>query len=118
MKTRNKSAAVTSEYSRKSINNIGKSEEDRLENEILLKYLYAVGKRTTGYQGTGACKSPPKEFLTSYNINHPEFSRGQRLFLNELCTMYSVTPMKESKKAQYIKLFQQQKENGISFSFQ
>ena len=111
LKRRNKSA-VTSEYSRKSLNNIEKSEEERLENEILLKYLYAVGKRTTGLQGTGVNQRPPKEFLSSYNINHPEFSRGQRLFLNELCSMYSVAPLKESKKTQYIKLFKQQSESG------
>ncbi len=112
MKRRNKSAVSSSEYSRRSINNIGKSEEEKRENEILLKYLYAVGKRTTGYQNTGVNATPPREFLTSYNINHPEFTRGQRLFINELCSMYSVTPLKESKKNQYIKLFHQQKESG------
>lgn len=29
-------------------------------------------------------------------------------FLNELCSMYSVTPLKQSKQQQYIKLFRKQ----------
>ncbi len=89
-----------------------KKEEERLENEILLKYLYAVGKRTTGLQTHTELRRPPSEFLSSYNINHPEFNKGQRLFLNELCSMYSVAPLKQSKKQQYIKLFKQQTDGG------
>lgn len=111
LKRRNQSAVPVT--SRKSIyaNTIEKKEDEETENEILLRYLYAVGKRTTGLQGTGLNKRPPREFLSSYNINHPEFNKGQRLFLNELCSMYSVTPLKEWKKDQYIKLFQKQKQS-------
>lgn len=105
LRKRNKSTS----RSNKSINkSLDKKEEEGLENEILLKYLYAVGKRTTGLQTSADYKRPPSQFLSSYNINHPEFSKGQRLFLNELCSMYSVEPLKQSKKQQYIKLFKQQ----------
>lgn len=110
LKRLNKSAVPI--VHRKTMNNsLEKKEEERMENEILLKYLYAVGKRQTGFQGTGQSQKPPREFLSSYNINHPEFNKGQRLFLNELCNMYSVLPMKQSKQEQYIKLFQKQKES-------
>ncbi len=91
---------------------LDKKQEERLENDILLQYLYEVGKRTTGLQGTVENKRPPREFLASYNINHPQFSKGQRLFINELCGMYSVTPLKQSKQDQYIKLFKNQADAG------
>lgn len=109
LRKKNRSAVPIKSQSEKCMSNsLDKKEEERLENEILLKYLYAVGKRTTGLQGTGESRRPPREFLSSYNINHPEFSKGQKLFLNELCSMYSVTPLKQSKQQQYIKLFKKQ----------
>lgn len=93
---------------------LDKKRDERLENDILLQYLYEVGKRTTGLQGQPESKRPPREFLASYNINHPQFSKGQRLFINELCNMYSVTPLKQSKQDQYIKLFKNQTDAGKS----
>lgn len=109
LRRRNKSAVPIVSQSEKCMSQtLDKKEEERLENEILLKYLYAVGKRTTGLQSSNVNRRPPREFLSSYNINHPEFSKGQKLFLNELCSMYSVAPLKESKQQQYIKLFKKQ----------
>lgn len=92
---------------------LDKKEEEQLENDILLKYLYAVGKRTTGLQNTNLNRRPPREFLSSYNLNHPEFNKGQRLFLNELCSMYSVEPLKQLKQDQYLNLFKKQTVGGI-----
>lgn len=76
---RNKSAVPTSSY--KAFNStLEKKEDEQLENEILLKYLYAVGKRTTGFQTARSYRRPPREYLSSYNLNHPNFNNGQRLF--------------------------------------
>ena len=118
LRRRNKSAVPIVSQSEKCMSQtLDKKEEERLENEILLKYLYAVGKRTTGLQSSNVNRRPPREFLSSYNINHPEFSKGQKLFLNELCSMYSVAPLKESKQQQYIKLFKKQTDGGFYIDF-
>lgn len=80
-----------------------------IEKALLLKYLYAIGPRTTGFQNKFINSTLPKEFTSSYNLNHPEFSTGQRLFLNNICNIYSVTKMKQHKQEQYARLLEQQK---------
>lgn len=85
------------------------------ENDEFLRYLISIGKRKTGLQDKRPDKKPPSEFMGSYNLNHPDLNKGQRLYLNDLCRMYSVNPLKQSKQVQYLKLYQKQKDIGNHF---
>jgi len=55
----------------------------------------------------------PKEFIGSYNLAHPEFTEGQKLFITNLCNVYSVSPAKKVKQEQYARLLEHQKEIGL-----
>ena len=57
----------------------------------------------------------PKEFVGSYNLSHPDFTDGQKLFINNLCNVYSVTPTKKLKQEQYARLLEHQKEIGLHY---
>ena len=83
--------------------------KENFEKDMLLKYLYSIGPRTTGFQNKFINSTLPREFSSSYNLNHPEFNNGQKLFLNNLCNIYSVTNMKRIKKEQYERLLAHQK---------
>lgn len=87
------------------------------EKEQLIKYFYEMSTQRVGLQDKTHVKKPPYEFLSSYNINHPELKKGQKLFLSNLCDVYSVSPLKKSKKTQYISLLERQKEIGILVVF-
>lgn len=71
-----------------------------------------MSTQKAGLQDKTHVKNPPYEFLNSYNINHPELKKGQKLFLNNLCQVYSVTPLKKLKQTQYLSLLEKQQEIG------
>lgn len=79
----------------------------------LVEYLKFIGKRETGYNNYRKYKKPPKEFRESYNINHPELSKGQKTYLYEACRTYSIADMKEHKKQQYVNLLKKRKAIGF-----
>lgn len=82
------------------------------EEQELIDYLISIGKRTTGLQDKGTGTRPPSEYRSSYNLNHPELKRDQKLYLNNLCGVYSVKDLKESKKNKYISILEKQKAIG------
>ena len=82
------------------------------EEQELIDYLISIGKRTTGLQDKGTGTRPPGEYRSSYNLNHPELKRDQKLYLNNLCGVYSVKDLKESKKNKYISILEKQKAIG------
>ena len=85
----------------KSRTDINKDEEEQL-----LSYLMAIGKRQTGLQDKTHYNMPPKEFKNSYNLNHPDLRKGQRLYINDLCHIYSSSSAKKNKQEQFLKLLQ------------
>jgi hypothetical protein len=87
-----------------------RTELDKDEEEQLLNYLISIGKRQTGLQDKTHHKKPPSEFTNSYNLNHPELRKGQRLYINDLCHIYASTPSKKAKHEQFLKLLQRQKD--------
>lgn len=89
-----------------------KAKKESLDKAMLIKYLYSIGPRTTGFQSKYISSTLPREFTSSYNLNHPEFSNGQKLFLNNLCNVYSLNKMKKLKKEQYERLLDHQKTLG------
>ena len=89
----------------KSRNELNKDEEDEL-----LNYLMSIGKRKTGLQDKTHHKQPPSEFMNSYNLNHPDLRKGQRLFINDLCHIYASMPAKKAKQEQFQNLLQRQKD--------
>lgn len=94
----------------------GKTKDtDKNENSELINYFYDISSRKVGLQDKTHVKKPPYEFLHSYNINHPGLKNGQRLFLSNLCQVYSVASLKNSKKNQYLSLLDKQKEIGMTF---
>jgi len=84
-----------------------------LEKEMFINYLYAIGPRYTGLQNKILNSKLPKEFASSHNLAHPEFSGGQRLFFNNLCNIYSVSKSQKNKQEQYSRLLEEQKSIGI-----
>ncbi|CAF0828271.1 unnamed protein product [Brachionus calyciflorus] len=79
------------------------------DQDELIRYFYEMSTRKAGLFDKTHVKNPPYEYLSSYNINHPELSKGQKMFLNNLCSVYSVSPLKKSKQNQYLTLLDRQK---------
>lgn len=87
------------------------SKDQKMSNEEeqeLIDYLNEIGKRTTGLQDKTRASKPPSEFQSSYNINHPGFNRGQRLFVKDLCNVYSVKDLKAAKYNRYLSILHKQ----------
>jgi hypothetical protein len=80
------------------------------EREALVKYLVEMRKQRTGLAQFPVYNKPPPEFRKSYNINHPEFKPSQRVIMNNLCHIYSVHPLKQYKKYQYLSLLDKQRQ--------
>lgn len=123
IKPRNKSAiprpilsAKSSNSSMKNNQNISQTAVDEnilnTNNDELLQYLYFISKREVGYQNCKKYNKPPKEFRDSYNLNHPNLTKGQKLYLYEMCRSYSTNNLKDLKKNQYIELLQKRKKMG------
>jgi hypothetical protein len=91
---------------------LSKNKLTKEEEEELIEYLVSIGKRTTGLQDKRIGTRPPSEYRSSYNLNHPELKHDQKLYLNNLCGVYSVKDLKESKKNRYISILEKQKEIG------
>lgn len=90
-------------------------EADEKENRELINYFYEISSRKVGLLDKTHVKKPPYEFLDSYNINHPELKNGQKIFLSNLCQVYSVASLKKLKKNQYLSLLNRQKEIGLFY---
>lgn len=84
------------------------------ERELLVKYLMDMRKERTGLNHQPQYKNPPEEFSDSYNINHPDLTHNQRLIINNLCHVYSVHPLKQYKKYQYLSLLEKQRQMSKS----
>lgn len=107
--SRPRTTATNHEMHSHNKENISK-EEQQVEEEAFRDYLMKIGKRKTGLQDKTHHKNPPDEFMTSYNLNHPQFRNGQRMFVNDLCHIYSSQPSRNAKKDQFINLFLRQKD--------
>lgn len=102
----------------KSVTESSKKEMTKKEEAELLDYLLGIGKQKTGLHDKTHPIRPPFEYNDSFNINHPELKNGQRLFLNNLCQVYSVYPLKKSKQTQYLNLLERQKALGDYQNYQ
>ncbi len=91
---------------------MNKNKMTKEEEDELIDYLISIGKRTTGLQDKVTRLRPPSEYNSSYNLNHPEFNRDQRLYLNNLCSVYSIKDLKTSKVNKYMSILQKQKAIG------
>ena len=86
--------------------------DNNLEKEMFINYLYAIGPRYAGFQNKILNSKLPKEFASSHNLAHPDFNNGQRLFFNNLCNIYSVSKSQKVKQEQYSRLLDEQKSIG------
>ena len=96
--------------SEKGVSKMGKDEEDEL-----IKYLISIGKRTTGLQDKAYTRRKlPSEFKNSYNLNNPLLKRNERLYINDLCQLYSVNPLKKSTSQKYMSILDKHEAVGQS----
>lgn len=110
-KNTNTKSTISTARPRSGLNEKQKEMKKEDEKE-LLDYLFHISNQKTGLQDKTHLKHPPLEYINSYNINHPDIKGGQRLYMNNLCQVYSVYPMKKVKQVQYLKLLQQQQDVG------
>ena len=89
---------------------------DSLPQDIdLIHYLYYISRQKVGLQHHDDKRRPPTEFRESYNLNHPELRKGQKIYLNNLCQIYSIKDLISGKKKQYTDTLKHRKTTGISF---
>jgi hypothetical protein len=99
--------------SKKNINvSLSKNKMTKEEEEELIAYLVSIGKRTAGLQDKRTLSRQPSEYKSSFNLNHPDLKRDQKLYLNNLCGVYSVRNLKESKTNRYMSILEKQKAIG------
>lgn len=91
-----------------------KKDSDEIDIDLLY-YLYFLGRQRVGLQHKLNAKKPPKEFRDSYNINHPELTKGEKLYLHDICRTYSLKSMKTLKQKQYLELLKQRYVTGNLF---
>jgi hypothetical protein len=57
-------------------------------------------------------RKTPVEFRNSFNLNHPNLSKGQKYYLQDLCQIYSIKDMIHNKKQRYVDILELRKTTG------
>ena len=88
-------------------------EESSLPDDIdLIHYLYYLSRQKVGLQHHSTKSRPPMEFRESYNLNHPELRKGQKIYLNNLCHTYSIKDLISGTKKQFVQTLEYRKTTG------
>ena len=88
-------------------------EETLLPEDVdLIHYLYYISRQRVGLQHNMSKTRPPTEFRQSYNLNHPELRRGQKIYLNNLCQIYSIKDLIHGTKKQFSETLENRKTTG------
>lgn len=50
-------------------------------------------------------------------LQHPEMTRGQKLYANAIAKVYDMTNMKQLKQAQYVQLIHREQQRGTTLAY-
>jgi hypothetical protein len=106
--------------SKQSTNSADKAHEEIDDEAVIMQedidlihYLYYISRQKVGLQHHPSKIRPPTEFRESYNLNHPELKKGQKIYLNNLCQIYSIKDLIIGTKKQFNETLLNRKTTGL-----